>query len=301
MRFWLRTIIALFCIGCVFPTTTSARGGAIAAGGVRETVAGVAARTQYAATASANVGPTQAPKNAAQAQPETGFYELVGGLGAAQNKIGKASLGLFGPLITDLLAQTHNDYGHLMGHVGLGYHYYLGPSDRYSDQTAWFPSIEPILNLYWYDIKAVGTRYLLSNPDYGYVSFEMPIHTTNLMIDVLLNIFTYKHFNWFILGGVGEAWTRLSYNDHPNSGFYVNPVKLNERSQSNNAYEWATGISYTFNPRLRLSFEYLYTHIGNIRTSGNGTLAGVPWPFFDPPGFSLRTQSLLLDVYVSFC
>lgn len=273
-------------------------------GGIRATVAGAAARQQTAATTapSTETGPIAAPATTQPAAvPDTGFYEFVAGVGFAQVKVGKSQLGI-SATESDLVSQQNNSYHSYMGHVGIGYHYYLGEPDRFSTKFIWFPSIEPIVNLYYHDLKPKGNVYLFNNPGLGTSTFDMPIHTTSLMIDLLLNIFTVNHFSYFILGGVGEGWSKISYHDAPDStGALTRPrLDLKSRSQSNAMYEWGTGISYAFNPRIKVAFEYLYTHIGNIRTSGNGTLGGVPVAV-DPAGFSLRTQMFALDLYATFC
>lgn len=278
--------------------------GAVAAGTVHAAAASAAAKTQYAASAS-NIPPSKAPKTGGKPppEPETGYYEFVGGFGLAQVIIGKSFIGVT-PTETDLLYQfNYRAFRSGVFHAGIGYLSFLNASERYFCKKTWFPSIEPILNLYYFNLTAKGHVFLFNNPGLSTSTFNMPIKTTSLMIDVLLNVVSYRHFTLFVLGGVGESWSQINYTDSPNATGLIRrpPLHLNTRSQSNMLYEWGAGISYAVNPDVKLAVEYLYTHIGNFRTSGTGRLGGIPSPGVAPAGFSLRTQALFLDAYVSLC
>lgn len=283
-----------FLLLCLIPfnaVIAAIGSGHVAAAAVAATQ--VAARSQYVAAAS-NRPPSKAP--ATTKEPETGYYEFVGGIGLAELDIGKSFLGV-SSTETDWVAQNNNNLQSACGNIGIGYVVYLSNSQRYFDTFSWFPSIEPVLNLYFADLTAKGNVYLFNDFTLPTSTFSMPIRTTNLMIDVLLNVIAYRHFALYILGGIGEAWTRVGYHDAPNAS--GTPTRaalvLNSRTQSHKVYEWGTGVSYAVNCNLKVVLSYLYTHVGNFKTSEVGTLGGVETVLVSPAVFSLRTQAVLLQ------
>lgn len=292
----MRGVSFLFLLLCLFPFSAAfaigERVAAVAAAATR-----VESKAPYVAAAS-NQPPGKAPTGAKAQQPKTGYIDLVGGLGMAQIFTGKSFIGISNAE-QDWVSQTNfNHFQSVIGNIGLGYVHFLSNSERYFETFSWFPSVETILNLYFADLTAKGHVFLFNNPNFPTSTFEMPIRTTNLMIDVIVNIISYQHFTWYVLGGIGEAWTRVSYSDAPDSiGAPSRPaLDLRDRTQSHSTYEWGTGISYAVNCNLRVVFAYLYTHIGNFKTSENGTLDGVNTVLVSPAAFSLRTQALMLQL-----
>lgn len=284
-----------FLLLCLIPFNAVFAVGSSVAGAVAGATR-VEAKSQYVAAAS-NQPPGKAPATAAAAEPETGYYDFIFGLGMTQALVGKSFIGI-SSTETDWVSQTHHNLQSLFGNVGLGYVAYLSTSERYFCKLAWFPSIEPVLNLYFDDLTAKGKVYLFNNPNLPTSTYNMPIRSTNLMIDVLLNVVSYQHFTLYVLGGIGEAWTRVSYNDAPNiNGTVIRPpLSLRNRTETHKVYEWGAGVSYAIDCKVRIVFSYLYTHIGNFDTSTIGTLDGTPIQLVTPGGFSLRTQGFLLQL-----
>lgn len=285
--------------------------------GAAHVVSGAAARAQAVAGTS-NVPPGNAPKTAkakttatvaaaatpaATKEPENGYWEMVGGLGLSQIKVGNSLIGVTA-FETDLIRQNNENLHWLLAHVGVGFVYYLASTDAYFCKITWFPSIEPILNLSYYDLHAEGPVYRFNNRNLdASLSFDMPIRTTTLMLDILLNVISVYHFSLFVLGGAGAAWSHINYTDSPytNNPFARPGLDLETRMQSNYVYEWGAGLSYMFTPHFKMALEYLYTHVGNFKTSGRGTLDGLRDPVVYPATFSLRTQAVILDAYATFC
>lgn len=238
-------------------------------------------------------------KPAAAAAP-SGYFEVVGGFGTAQMNAGKSHLGV-STTETDWVSQTSTNWQNPFAHLGIGYVYFISEAQKgYSEKLIWLPSVEPMLNVYYFNLNANGNVYRFNGP-LSTSTFTLPVRSTNLMLDALVTLATYHRLSFFVLGGVGVAWTSVKYKDTPlpNTPAARAPLHLNTSTQSHAAYEWGAGITYAFNPRIALGLEYLYTHIGNARTSGSGTLGGVPDLNITPAGFSLRTQAIFLDLHVA--
>lgn len=256
-----------------------------------------AARAQVGA-ATPKQGPTEAPQQAAAGQKTINYLDVLVGLGLTEVITGKSRLGI-SPTETDWVAQRHNNWKIRDGRVGVGYIYSLSGEDRFEEKFQWFPWIYPVLTLNYYNLYAKGNVLLFNNPAFRTVSFDMPIRTTSLMLDVALSLLSYQHFSFFVLGGVGEAYSDITYSDgaNPNTAILRPPLTLNSKSQHNAVYEWGGGASLALCPRVVVSLEYLYTHFGNFRTSVYGNLGGVPTQLVSPANFSLRTQTVMFDLH----
>lgn len=286
----------LFTITASFAITPPPGG---ASSNVAHVVSGMA--SQQIASANATTTPTAAPTLTYGAG--SGYFELVGGYGLNQVKVTTSRLGI-SKTESDWVAQTNNDMQSPFGQFGLGYVYSLNDSQRaYSKKLVWFPCVETLLLFNYFNVDATGNVSRFGNPSSTNpytATFTLPVKTTSLMLDFSLSLLRFKRFSIFILGGAGEAWSRISYHDTPNNNPLARPpLHLNSRTQSNMVYEWGTGMNFEINKRFALSVEYLYTHIGNIKTSGLGTLGGAVDKQISAAGFSLRRQTVLMDLHVA--
>jgi opacity protein-like surface antigen len=227
----------------------------------------------------------------------TGYFEVVGGFGIAQTTVGKSLLGI-STSERDWVSQTNKQWQSPFANLGVGYIYALSDVKRgYADKFVWLPSVEAMLNLYYSNINAKGNVYRFNNGSLNTQTFTLPIKSTSLMLDAILTLASVKQFSLFVLGGMGETWSQIKYHDVPNGNPNARAsLRLNSRSQSNGTYQWGTGLTFAFNPRIALSVEYLYTHIGNIKTSSRGTLGGVTDTQLKAATFGLRSQAVFADL-----
>lgn len=241
---------------------------------------------------------TDAATSASPPAP-TGYFRAVGSFGTAQMNVGKSNLTVSNTE-TDWVSQTSTHWQTPVARLGIGYVYPIVDLPKgYSETLVWLPSVEPRLSLYYFNMEANGNVLRFNNPPSS-STFTLPVRSTTFMLDAIVTLATYHKLSLFVLAGVGASWNTVKYSDSPNPG---NPsaraaLNLNNSTRSQASYEWGAGVTYAFNQRIALGLEYLYTHMGNISTSSSGTLGGVPATGVKPAGFGLRTQSILLDMYV---
>ena len=252
--------------------------------------------------ASANASPAQpaAPTSPTLLGAGKGYFEVVGGLGIGRTVVGKSRLGV-SSTETDWVSQSRQSWQAPYAHLGLGYIYALTDVDRASTGSLiMFPSVEALLNVSYANFEARGNVYLIKNSQINTQTFSMPLKTTSLMLDAILTLAKFKRLSLYVLGGAGEAWTNIKYTDTPSGNPGARPsLSTNSRTQSNGVYEWGTGVTYALTPRYILGLQYLYSHIGNIRTSGRGSLGGVTDTQISAANFSLRNQIVMLDLHVA--
>lgn len=244
----------------------------------------------------------QQPVTAQATQKSTspGYFEVFAGFGMANPTIDKANLGI-NRGEKDFLVQTHNRW-ESFGRLAFGYLYFFGGEhNRYTKDWQWFPFIEPIFNIYSFEINPKGNVFLFGNRNLNNAKFGLPIDITSVMGEAALTLFTFKCFSLFVEGGAGAAWSDIKYHDKPRANALVRPaLRLRTHDQSNGVFEWGGGVTFALPSKAALSVEYLYMHIGNIRTSHRGKLDGVPIVLISPPGFSLHLQTIMVNFHMGF-
>jgi len=228
-----------------------------------------------------------------------GYFDVIGAVSISKVHAGNGYLGVTSSE-TDTLKQTNssnwNSWG---GQFGAGYVYFLGNAQRYSDCWQWFPMLEPEVNLYYDDYKNKGDVLLFGDPALNDATYNMPIHSTRLMLDAALTIVSKREYSTYVIAGIGDAWNRVGYSDSANgSAPCITNLNLSNHSSSHFVWEVGAGVAYAFNETAGLSFEYLYTDFGRIQTSSNGN-TGTSTPLFSPASFNLHTQALLLGLHLS--
>ena len=199
-----------------------------------------------------------------------------------------------------------NAWNTLAGQLGFGYVYYFGHAQKYSDCVQWFPSIEPELNVYYLSSNSIkGDVWRFDNSAFNDLTFDIPLRSTRLMLDAALTVASWKQISIYAIGGIGNAWNRIGYSDKDNDNGDVTDtcpeqrLSLNNRSQSKFVWEAGAGATYAFNDRFGLSLEWLYTNLGNVRTSGSGDTATITAPVIVPAHFNLKSQTLLLGLHIA--
>jgi len=229
-------------------------------------------------------------------------FEMIGAGGIASLGAHNSRLGVTSSE-TDTLVPRHNDeWDAFEGQLGIGYVYYLGNAQQYSDHVQWFPSFEPELNAYYISKSSItGDVWRFGSPDFNDLTYKMPIESARLMLDGALTIVSKKQYSLYAIGGIGNAWNRVGYRDSARDGLPCTEqnVSLNSRTRSNLAWEAGAGLSYAFNHRVAVSLEYLYTDLGTARTSGRGNTGTITAPVIVPAHFDLTSQAALLGLHIA--
>ena len=234
--------------------------------------------------------------------PAANHIDLIGAMGVASLDISDGYLGVTSSETDRLIQTNNNNWNTLAAQLGVGYVYYSRNYNPYSDQAQWFTSIEPEINGYYLGKSSIkGDVWRFGSPNYNDMTFRMPIESYRLMLDGALTVVSKKQYSLYVIGGIGNTWNRVNYNDvNPNGIPCVDQgLNLNSTTHSNFAWEVGAGLSYAFNNRLSLSLEYLYADLGNIKTSGTGFTGAIPTPALVPANFELTSQAALLGLHVA--
>jgi opacity protein-like surface antigen len=230
-----------------------------------------------------------------------GHFEILGGPGISQLSAGNSPLGITSSE-TDQIVQTNaNSWNTLAAQLGVGYVHYFGDAQQYSDQVQWFPSIEPELNVYYLSSHSINGNVLRFNSAaFNDLTFDIPIRSTRLMLDAALTVASWKQLSVYVLGGIGNAWTRVGYSDAVKGGLPCpeQRISLNNKTNSNFAWEAGAGMTFAFNNRFALSIEYLYAGLGNVKTAGSGN-TGLSAPVIVPARFNLKSGAGLLALHIA--
>jgi opacity protein-like surface antigen len=226
-------------------------------------------------------------------------FEVIGAGGLAKLRAGNSTYAVTGDE-TDTLVQTNeNQWSTLAGQLGGGYVYYFYSNRRHTNHLRWFPSIEPQLNLYQLSSDSIEGNVLRFG-SYNQGTFDIPVRSTRLMLDAALTIAAWKQYSVYVKGGIGHAWTRLSYNDSINTepGCDMD-LTLSSHTNSNFVWEAGAGVLYDINNRFGVSLEYLYANLGTVKTSVHGSVGTFTLPLVNAPSFHLRAQTVLLGLHIA--
>ncbi|MEO8965196.1 MAG: outer membrane beta-barrel protein, partial [Gammaproteobacteria bacterium] len=220
-------------------------------------------------------------------------FEVIGAGGTAKLNQGNSSFAVTSSE-SDTLHQTNaSDWNTLAAQLGVGYVHYLHGAERYPKHIQWFPMVEPELNGYYLASNSIkGNVWRFNDSAYSQSTYDIPIHSTRLMLDAALTVMAYKKFSLYGLGGLGEAWNRISYSDS-GTGSSACPdqnVSLSSNTRSSFAWELGAGLLYNFNNRIGLSLEYLYADLGTVKTAASGNTGTITSPTLSPVSFNLKTQ-----------
>jgi opacity protein-like surface antigen len=228
-------------------------------------------------------------------------FELIGAGGIAAASVASSYLQVTSSE-TDTLKQTNsNQWNDPAVQLGAGYVFYLVNGPRISNDWRWFPTIEPMLNLYYSRLDVKGDVYRFEDPAFNDFSYRSVIQSTRLMVDGALTIVSKGPFSLYVLGGVGESWYRISYSDQGTSSppCSLSAVDLDDRNKNSCAWDLGGGVAYAFNPAVSLSLEYLYTNLGTLDMAANGKTGSITAPQLDVASARTNTQSILLGLHVA--
>lgn len=229
-----------------------------------------------------------------------GYFDVIAAGSISQVKAGNGRMGITSDE-TDTLVQTNdNNWNSWGGQLGLGYVYFLGNSQRNSEQLQWFPMFEPELNVYYNRYKNKGNVYRFGSPEFNDLTYSMPFQSTRVMLDGALTIESWRQFSTYVIGGIGNSWNRIGYSDafKSSDGCSVQNLSLSNKTSSKFVWELGAGIAYAINNTVGLSFQYLYTDYGTLSTTAQGNTGALTLPLLSPARFTLHTQALLLGLHV---
>lgn len=159
------------------------------------------------------------------------------------------------------------------------------------------------MNLYQLSTNSIhGNVLRYGSSAYNELNYDMPVHSTRLMLDAALTVAKWKSLSIYAKGGIGEARTRVSYSDQDNGTNTDCPnasTSLGSNTSSNFAWEAGVGVNYAINDRFGLSLEYLYADLGTVKTSASGSTGAITIPTISAPSFDLKAQTALLGLHVA--
>lgn len=199
-------------------------------------------------------------------------------------------------LETDTLSQN-NSYRWDTGtaQLGMGYIFYWVDGPWISNELRWFPTFEPMINLYYTGYKIKGDVYRFNSVFLDDTKYITNIRNTRLMLDAALTIFSKCGFSMYGLLGIGEGWSRLTYSDKMGT---ETRISLDAEHESNVVWEFGAGLVYAFDRNFSMSLEYLWTDLGRMKTSSAGIANGIPSPQLIGADFQVTAQALFLGVHV---
>lgn len=231
---------------------------------------------------------------------EKGAIEASGHMGFTQLNLGNATFGVT-ETETDSLRQKHNPFGVEFA-AGLARVISLNKRTELTPYT-WFPELRIGLNLRYLN-QGLFNRYTTGQieqyqePAMNNYNYRINVESTRLMIDLALTIATIQKVSLFIIGGVGPAWTNLSYFDTPVPGVFDGNLILNDGTKNGFVEEMGIGIFYNCTETIKTSLHYLYTDFGSISTGSTGLLNGLPAQI-RPAHFSLHSNAILLGLHLT--
>lgn len=167
--------------------------------------------------------------------------DIIGALGVASLSAGDGYLGVTSSE-TDRLVQTNsNSWNTFAAQLGIGYVYYLGNYNPYSDKAQWFTAIEPELNGYYLGRSSIkGDVWRFGSPDFNDMTFNMPIDSYRLMLDGALTVVSKRQYSLYAIGGIGNAWNRVGYSDADRNGIPCADQFLSLNSNTRSSFAWAS-------------------------------------------------------------
>lgn len=240
---------------------------------------------------------------APEAAKTRNHFEIIGALGVAKLSANNSTLGVTSSEIDTLVQTNSGSWNTFAGQLGLGYIYYFRNARPYSDSAQWFTSVEPQVNIYHLASNSVdGDVWRFESSDFNQMTYDIPVHSTRLMLDATLSVLTWKKLSVYAKGGIGNAWNRIGYSDTDNaddSGIVNQRLDLNNRTNTKFVWEAGAGLLYDFNKRVGLSLEYLYANLGKVKTAAAGNTGTITEPVIVPARFNLKSQAVLLGLHIA--
>lgn len=243
------------------------------------------------------LSPLLRAESAFQEALQNGHLELKGSIGGGWLSADDTSLHVTN---TETDRLTFDNADAVFASLGLAYAYPL--NYRFWETWRWFPEITASFDITEQfettldgDVDLYGADYIFA----GYDS-KTDVSNTNLMVNLSLDVLKHKEFSFFVIGGIGAAWTDISYAETPDPGVVRGNISLDSKSCVTFAIQVGGGIGYQLAPDLNATLTYLYTDLGSPQTGDMGKINGIPHPDVEPITINLIQQSILLGLEYAF-
>ena len=174
--------------------------------------------------------------------------------------------------------------------VGVGYHFFQESLQTRSFLNDLFVQVNLVRN----NATATGQVWAFGRSDFNAFSFQAPLRSTRLMIDVEPSLFTVQHCSPYPIVGAGVSWNRATFSENAFSADDVSgAVALPAHTRANFAYELGFGIRDTLTKNINISLEYLNTYLGKMTPSATSTSTQT---ILSAPSFAVRNQNILLTL-----
>lgn len=239
-----------------------------------------------------------APLSSARCAPTTcntcdsGYFEVIAGYGLASLGVGDANVGLGEVGNVRLHQDDSNHAGDAT--IGVGYTIPLLRTSSNIYEIGWLPGLSTQLNFHHLTKGLSGELTQRSNPDFDNVDYNLSINSSRVMIDFALTLAQLQKFSVFVIGGAGESWTKVNYNNRVRAGRDRDRVILNQHTNSGFASEIGAGATLDVSCNFAVSLQYLYTNFNDIQTARKGTLNGRAYNIGNAAHFAFHTQEVLL-------
>jgi opacity protein-like surface antigen len=218
-----------------------------------------------------------------------GHFILKGAAGVASLSAGDAELEVVPDFETDDVTFDREDAAIIS--LGVGYIFPLQYPNY--NQLKWFPSFTTSLDVsYQFETEFSGDVFLFGSSAFLSQN-KTEISNTNLIFNIQVNVAEYQDFSFFILGGLGPAWTEVKYKDRDSAG---QGLTLDNQNNLTLALQAGGGIGYAITPALHTMLRYQYTNFGQVETAESGNTSIVPGADITAAKFDYRQQSLLLGL-----
>ncbi|EHL32364.1 outer membrane protein [Legionella drancourtii] len=194
---------------------------------------------------------------------------------------------------TDYLSKGHTN---TTGDVGLGI-YHKQP--LLVNGSAWFNTFGFGLAIRYSgfsDNVANGNVYQFEQTNLDNYHYKLYFENTRLLAQLTLDVLTYKQVSLYLMGGVGEGWSRLRYQDFPNEKDLGGGLSLPKETTSRLVGDVGIGINYHHTSHISYSLSYLYTDYGHITANSYGNLNGEPVKIV-APSFLIDSHALLVGIH----
>ena len=193
---------------------------------------------------------------------------------------------------TDKLSSA-NDYISMLEKAGVGYHLF---SDALSKRK-YLNDLLLELNLYHSHAAIHGAVWQYQQSNLDNYTFNAPIDSTRLMLDVKPNLFTQANFSPYPIVGVGMSWNKLSYSKSPAYSGVSDYTNLDSEFNRRIAYDLGFGVHYHVTQHVNTSLEYLYNRLGHL-SSSNNLISGQASS--SPASILTHSQNILFNVSWQF-
>lgn len=227
---------------------------------------------------------------------ENRHFELKAGVGGAWVSADQTSLHVTQYETDELSFDQANGWAATLGVA------YVIPTDvRFWEKWKWLSAVKLSLDLtQQFAMTMDGEVFLYGDHDFEGYDTDTRVDNTNLIANVSLNVAQYNDIYFFIMGGIGMARTNVTYDEVPEADVNRGNLKLDKNTTYTAVLQGGGGLGYSLTPRLNVTFTYLYTDIGDVRTGDTGDTDDIAHPAIQSATINLRQQTALLGLEYIF-